>query len=82
MYSNPMIIPVRCYTCGKVLADKYQFYCEEVRKRKLANGESIDRVQYLTRENTKKTAEGIVMDELGLHKICCRTILLTHVDIE
>ena len=27
-----MIIPIKCFTCGTVLADKYAFYCEEVRK--------------------------------------------------
>lgn len=25
-----MIIPVRCFTCGKVLADKYDYYVEAV----------------------------------------------------
>ena len=30
-----MIIPVRCFTCGKVLADKYQHYQEAVRAKKL-----------------------------------------------
>ena len=29
-----MIIPVRCFTCGKVLADKYEFYKREVGKSK------------------------------------------------
>ena len=24
-----MIIPVRCYTCGKVLANKYKYYINE-----------------------------------------------------
>ena len=27
-----MIIPVKCFTCGEVLADKYRYYQEEVRK--------------------------------------------------
>ena len=31
-----MIIPVRCFTCSKVLGDKYRYYLEEVRKKKLA----------------------------------------------
>ena len=31
-----MIIPVKCFTCGKVLADKYQYYLREVRKKKIA----------------------------------------------
>ena len=40
-----MIIPVKCFTCGMVIANKYRYYCEQVRKKKLAkrsNGETID----------------------------------------
>ena len=27
-----MIIPGKCFTCGKVLANKYRYFQEEVRK--------------------------------------------------
>jgi DNA-directed RNA polymerase subunit N (RpoN/RPB10) len=84
-----MIIPVKCFTCGMVIANKYRYYIEEVRKRKLAKqininegSNNIDKVLYLTKEFHEKTAEGEVMDELGLNKMCCRRHLLTHVDIE
>lgn len=77
-----MIIPVKCFTCGMVLANKYRFYLEEVRKRKLAKGMEIQGVLYLTKEYNDKTPEGEVMDELGLTKMCCRRHMLTHVDIE
>jgi len=77
-----MIIPVKCFTCGKVLADKYLYYIRKVREKKLADGLEGDAVVYLTKENVKKTAEGEVMDELGLTKYCCRRHMLTHVDIE
>ena len=30
-----MIIPVKCVTCGKVIANKYRFFLEQVRKKKL-----------------------------------------------
>ena len=40
-----------------------------------------NQVLYLTETTTKKTPEGIVMDNLGLNKICCRRHFLTHVDI-
>jgi|UniRef100_A0A6C0JCZ2 DNA-directed RNA polymerase subunit N (RpoN/RPB10) len=76
-----MIIPVKCFTCGKVLADKYRYFQEEVRKLKQKDNIDIDKVLYLTKENTKKTAEGLVMDKLGLNKMCCRRHMLTHVDI-
>jgi len=78
-----MIIPIKCFTCGMVIADKYRFYSEEVRKLKLAKGmDDIEKVLYLTKEFSEKTAEGEVMDQLGLTKMCCRRHLLTHVDIE
>ena len=77
-----MIIPVKCFTCGKVLADKYLYYVKEVRQRKVAKGEEVDNVVYVTRENIEKTTEGNVLDELGLTKICCRRHMLTHVDLD
>lgn len=82
-----MIIPIKCFTCGKVIADKYRYYQEQVRKKKLAkrgNGESIDidKVLYLTKEFVEKTPEGEVLDELNMKKMCCRRHFLTHVDIE
>lgn len=76
-----MIIPVKCFTCGKVLANKYQFYIREVRKAK-SEGNDTSSVTYLTNTNIEKTAEGRILDQLGLNKICCRRHMLTHVDIE
>jgi DNA-directed RNA polymerase subunit N (RpoN/RPB10) len=77
-----MIIPVKCFTCGKVLADKYMYYTREVRKMKLDKGQDPDKVVYLTKDYSEKTAEGIVLDNLGLTRMCCRRHMLTHVDIE
>ena len=78
-----MIIPVKCFTCGKVLGDKYMFYLKAVRKAKLAKGmEDDDNVVYLTKANIKKTIEGEILDKLQLRRICCRRHMLTHVDIE
>ena len=77
-----MIIPVKCFTCGKVLADKYLYYLKEVRKKKIEKGEDLEKVKYLTNSNMEKTAEGEVLDTLGMTKMCCRRHFLTHVDIE
>jgi DNA-directed RNA polymerase I, II, and III subunit RPABC5 len=65
-----------------VIADKYRYYLEEVRKRKLAKDMDINKVVYLTKEFSEKTPEGEVLDDLGLKKMCCRRHMLTHVDIE
>ena len=77
-----MIIPIKCFTCGNVLADKYRYYLEQVIKLKLADGKSVNKVVYLTGANSDKTAEGIVLDNLKLTNVCCRRHMLTHVDIE
>lgn len=84
-----MIIPVKCFTCGYVLADKYRYYQKEVRRIKKSLNEEhpenkidINKVIYLTKKNMEKTAEGKVLDQLKLFNVCCRRHMLTHVDIE
>ncbi len=42
----------------------------------------VDKVVYLTKNNTDKTIEGETLDKLQLNKMCCRRHMLTHVDIE
>jgi|UniRef100_A0A6C0ALU6 DNA-directed RNA polymerase subunit N (RpoN/RPB10) len=77
-----MIIPVKCFTCGKVLGDKYLYYLREVRQMKINKNLDTNKVVYLTSINLEKTPEGLVMDKLGLNKICCRRHMLTHIDVE
>ena len=77
-----MIIPVKCFTCGKVLANKYRYYTKEVQKKKINKNIDVEKVQYLTKDFIDKTPEGEVLDDLRLTKYCCRRHMLTHVDIE
>ena len=77
-----MIIPIKCFTCGNVLADKYLYYIQEVRKIKVTNNMDTEEVVYLDNNKIKKTPEGLVLDKLNLKKMCCRRHMLTHVDIE
>ena len=77
-----MIIPIKCFTCGKALADKYRYYLEQVRKNKLTSDMRVEKVIYLTSEYIDKTPEGEVLDNLGLTRMCCRRHILTHVDID
>jgi DNA-directed RNA polymerases I, II, and III subunit RPABC5 len=76
-----MIIPIKCFTCGKVLADKYRYYLEEIYKIKTAKNLEINNIVYLTEKIVDKSPEGEIMDKLGLNKYCCRRHILTHVDI-
>ncbi len=74
------MIPIKCVTCGKVIADMYRTYVEECRKRKLDKGVPLDKLQYFTSGHAEKTVEGLVLDELHITKMCCRRHFLTHVE--
>ena len=77
-----MIIPIKCFTCGMILADKYRYYLEKVRAAKIAKGMNAEKVIYLTKENVDKMPDGEELDKLGITNVCCRRHMLTHVDIE
>ena len=79
-----MIIPIRCFTCGQVLADKWNYYQNKVieRRKEDSNYNSKDNLISNTNINDiKKSIEGIILDELGLTRLCCRRHMLTHVDL-
>jgi DNA-directed RNA polymerase I, II, and III subunit RPABC5 len=76
-----MIIPVKCFTCGNVLANKYLWYLKKVSDEKDKKGTNNDNIQYLTNTMMDKSIEGEVLDQLGLKKQCCRRHMLTHVDV-
>jgi DNA-directed RNA polymerase subunit N (RpoN/RPB10) len=76
-----MLIPVKCFTCGKVIGNKYTYYLKEIIKRKEQMGEIPQEIQYLDDKSIDKTVEGILLDELKLKDMCCRRHFLTHVNI-
>ena len=57
-----MIIPIRCMSCGKVIADKWRYFQEEVKK--LKKGESLERY-YFDGTNIPNTPEKEVLDKLS-----------------
>jgi DNA-directed RNA polymerase subunit N (RpoN/RPB10) len=77
-----MIVPVKCFGCGKVLGDVYRAYLEEVRKIKTDRNMDPDRIIYLTHDNhIEITPEKQVMDLFRINKMCCRNQLLTTVEL-
>jgi DNA-directed RNA polymerase subunit N (RpoN/RPB10) len=80
-----MIIPIKCFTCGKVLGDIYRHYKETVISEKLKKFKSnnrVDSTEYFTKQNTDKSIEGRVLDEINVKRACCRVNMLTHVEVE
>ncbi len=75
-----MIIPIRCMTCSKVLANKYQYYIKKVeeKKKSLEKDKNENNEQLANFENF---TTGEILDELKLDRMCCRRHMLTHVDL-
>jgi DNA-directed RNA polymerase subunit N (RpoN/RPB10) len=83
-----MIIPIRCFTCGKPLADKYDYYLKEVQKlqkkedakedKPLSKKKAAEEEQYKDFESLRT---GPVLDKLGLHRYCCRRHMIATVDM-
>jgi len=61
-----MIIPVRCFSCGKVVGDLWTRYVKLIEEGG-PEGKGID--------------EGPALDELGLTRYCCRRMLITNVEL-
>ncbi len=59
-----MIIPIRCFTCNKVVADKWTRQDNTGYRDLLKQGFS----------------EKEAMDKLGLERTCCRRMIISHVD--
>lgn len=79
-----MIIPVRCMTCGKVLADKWDYYqkrCKEIASSEEASKENDKSSDIVKKKYFEGTCSGKVLDELQLTKMCCRRHMLGHVDL-
>ena len=66
-----VIIPVRCFTCGKVISGVYEEYKNRYAEYKI----SID-----SDEKPKETPKEI-LDDLGLDRYCCRRMIISHVDL-
>lgn len=85
-----MIVPVRCFTCGHVLADKWEAYvrmCKE--QHPSPTGGSADASGVPPTPGSEgerpgadgKTARGRILDSLGITGCCCRVVMMTHVDL-
>lgn len=71
------MIPIKCFSCGFVLADKYRTYCNDVFVAKEQSLEKKDPPHF----ELKKTIAGEILDKYQIYNICCRRHFLTHVDI-
>jgi DNA-directed RNA polymerase subunit N (RpoN/RPB10) len=76
-----MIIPMRCFTCNKLIADKYEYYLLKKKDIKKENLSNIIDTNMIETGLVQKTEYGKILDEIGLHRYCCRRMFLGQVDI-
>ena len=79
-----MIIPVRCFTCGAVISDKWVRYLELVennrKNTKQGDVELLD-IDALASNNNPVTAEWEALEDLQIKRMCCRRHFLCNVDM-
>lgn len=65
-----MLIPVRCFTCNKVIGHKWNDYCQYVEE-EMSSGK------------TEMESRDIALQKVGLppEKYCCRRMMLGHVNV-
>lgn len=92
-----MIIPVRCFTCGKVIGDKWDYFNEKKTEKEKLMKEAKEKAKKQQADKGKDdkgkddTIEELafneswgyseILDELGLNRICCRRHMLGHVNL-
>ena len=80
-----MIIPVRCFSCGALISDKWIAYLEFVNSFRIEDGDATEiellDADVLKSKTVKKTAEFKALEKLNISRICCRRHFLTNVDL-
>ncbi|MEM0158209.1 MAG: DNA-directed RNA polymerase subunit N [Thermoplasmataceae archaeon] len=64
-----MIIPVRCFSCGKVIASTYVKFTDRVNEIR-ASG-----------KDPSPNDLSSILDSLGVDRYCCRRMILSHTDL-
>tara|TARA_Y100000816_G_C25817175_1_gene427669 strand:+ start:293 stop:535 length:243 start_codon:yes stop_codon:yes gene_type:complete len=76
-----MIIPIRCFSCNKLIADKYTIYLDLNKKLELDNNLTTIDTNLINSGAIETSAQGKILDELNIKRYCCRRMFLTQVDI-
>lgn len=73
-----MIIPIRCFTCGKLIANLWNKYQNELQSQ-------LDKLKETYQEELDQekiqSIEHKILDEMELTRYCCRRMMISHVDL-
>jgi DNA-directed RNA polymerase subunit N (RpoN/RPB10) len=76
-----MIIPIRCFSCNKLIGDKYIVYQEL--NNKINPEDNVVKIDsnLINSGAITTSAQGKILDDLDIKRYCCRRMFLTQVDI-
>lgn len=77
-----MIIPIRCMSCGHVIAGKWEKYKAMVDEQEKKQGSNkVKNSKATLSQNFSQNLKGDILNDLGIERICCRRHFLGHVDL-
>ena len=75
-----MIIPLRCFSCGKVISNIWNDYIKEVQEEYKKLSENPDK-KFIVKDINIKSIECKLLDKFGITRYCCRRMILSNVDL-
>ena len=83
-----MIIPIRCFTCNKVIANKWEAYKKHIQEKDQNKNDNFtlndisikdneDPMKYFDNNNEHKD----FLNKIGIVKMCCVRHFISHVDL-
>lgn len=78
-----MIIPIRCFTCGAVISDRWDAYVRRQKEQEERSRDSKDddRGEDAGAMRSDRLPVGHILDQLAVKRLCCRRHFLGNVDI-
>jgi len=78
-----MIIPIKCFECGKPTGHLWDTYVKKVQelRERTDSEDSEEKPKTAHRNLTKLTPEGQALNDLGMTRDCCRIIFLSNADV-
>lgn len=73
-----MIIPIRCFTCGKLIGHLWNNYQDALQEE---YNKLLNTYQDTITNEKKSTIENEILDKMNIKRYCCRRMFLSHKDL-
>jgi len=69
-----MPFPIRCFTCGKVIGNKWDDYVERSHEEAVLRRDDSD----LSDEKLLELCGNYALDQMKIRRMCCRRMFISH----